>query len=186
MLVRFLCTHVASFCLFAFFPSPNAGIAQQASEAGAGSQTDAKRLFREQIAPILVSRCQACHGLKQEGGYSVATPAKLFVAGDSELQPIVGNNLHKSELWRRLISDDESARMPAEAAPLTMDQLAAFRIWIEAGAPVELADQQRSLSAIAITRSVTAPEHYRRPLAIHALAIAYMSHDRSTPLDPPR
>ena len=112
----------------AFTPSPSTGLAQQASEAADMRRTEAKALFREQIAPILASRCQACHGLKQAGGYSVATPAQLFVPGDSELKPVVGTMLQKSELWLRLVSDDASARMPADATPLTQDQLAAFRI----------------------------------------------------------
>jgi hypothetical protein len=128
-------------------------------------------LFQEQIAPILVSRCQACHGVKLEGGYSVATPEKLFSAGDSDATPVVGNELNKSELWRRLVSEDESERMPADAARLTNDQLAAFRSWIEAGAPVEPSDLQRSLTAIAIARVVAAPKHYPRPVAINTLAI---------------
>ena len=172
MLGRFLCTYFAAFCLMAFTPSPSAGLAQQASETADMRRSEAKALFREQIAPILASRCQACHGLKQAGGYSVATPAQLFVPGDSELKPVVGTMLQKSELWLRLVSDDASARMPADATPLTQDQLAAFRIWIEAGAPVELADQNRSMSAIAITRSVVAPEHYQRAVAIHAITIS--------------
>ncbi len=139
---------------------------------GRGQEANAStKLFREQIAPILAARCLSCHGLKQEGGYSVATPAELLVAGDSEAKPIIENDLNKSELWRRLVTENESERMPAESAPLTQDQLAAIRSWIDAGAPVEPTDLPRSMSAIAISKVVVAPEHYPRPLAINSLAI---------------
>lgn len=134
--------------------------------------TDSSKLFREKIAPVLTSRCLSCHGAKQEGGYSVATPEQLWVAGDSDAKPIVAKDLHASELWRRLVTEDASERMPAESDALSKDQLAAFRTWIEAGAPIESTDRQRSISAIAIGRTITAPEHYPRPVAINALSIS--------------
>ena len=132
---------------------------------------EATVLFREKIAPVLASRCLSCHGVKIEGGYSVATPAALFTAGDSEAKPIVANDLSQSELWRRLVTEDKAERMPENAAPLTKEQLADFRTWIEAGAPIEPSDQQRNMAAIAVSRTVVAPEHYARPIAINALAI---------------
>ncbi len=129
------------------------------------------KLFREQVAPILASRCLTCHGEKQEGGYSVATPAALFVAGDSEAEPVVENDLNKSELWRRVVTEDVSERMPPDAAPLTRDQLAAIRAWLEAGGKVEPSDLQRSISSIGLARVVAAPEHYPRPMAVNTLAL---------------
>ena len=132
---------------------------------------EATVLFREKIAPVLASRCLSCHGVKIEGGYSVATPAALLMAGDSEAKPIVANDLIQSELWRRLVTEDKSERMPENADPLTKEQLAAFRSWIEAGAPIEPSDQQRNMAAIAMSRAVVSPEHYPRPIAINAFAI---------------
>ncbi|MDX1930769.1 MAG: c-type cytochrome domain-containing protein [Pirellulaceae bacterium] len=131
---------------------------------------EASQVFREQIAPILASRCLTCHGDKQEGGYSVATPSQLFTAGDSDAKPIVANELAKSELWRRLVTEDQAERMPEDSAPLTKPQLAAFRSWIEAGAPIDASDQKRSIAAIAVARVIVAREHYPRPLPINVLA----------------
>lgn len=148
---------------------------------GHGQQVpEASQVFREQIAPILASRCLSCHGEKQEGGYSVATPSQLFTAGDSEAKPIVANKLAESELWRRLMTEDKSERMPENSAPLTKSQLAAFRAWIEAGAPIEASDQQRSTAAIAVARVIAAPEHYPRPLTINALGIDQPANSPAT------
>lgn len=162
MLVRF-CAVSITFCSIAVLVS-----------AAHGQETNAaSTVFREQIAPILASRCLSCHGEKEEGGYSVATPAHLFAAGDSESIPIVAKELDKSEFWRRLVTEDTSERMPEKAAPLTSEQLAAVRLWIEAGAPVEEADRQRSISAIAVARTVRAPDHYPRPMPVNTIAISH-------------
>jgi len=129
------------------------------------------KIFRERIAPVLTARCQACHGSKTEGGYSVATPAKFLTAGDSEAVPVVPSKLDESELWRRLISEDDSERMPVDSDPLSAAQLAAVKAWIEAGAPIEEADLGRAMAELTIATRVAAPEHYPRPLAVHALAL---------------
>jgi len=185
MLVRLFCTCITTFC--SIFWTASAACGQESNKSSASARieearAEATKLFREQIAPILAARCISCHGVKQEGGYSVATPAKLFVAGDSEAKPIFENDLNKSEFWRRLVTEDTSERMPEDAAPLTKEQLAAFRTWIESGAPVEPSDQQRSMSAIAIAKVVMAPEHYPRPMAINALATSNLriSNDAET------
>ena len=143
----------------------------QAATSAAESTSKPENLFRERIAPILTARCQACHGTKTEGGYSVATPKQFLTAGDSEATPVVPNKLHESELWRRLISEDESERMPTDSDPLSPAQLAAVKTWIEAGAPIDKADLDRALVELTIATLVAAPKHYPRPLAVHALAL---------------
>ena len=92
-------------------------------------------------------------------------------AGDSELSPIVAKQPDQSELWRRLVTDDADLRMPVDAEPLTASQLASIKAWIEAGAPVADEDLGRQLSGLAMAKSVSAPEHYPRPLPVNALAL---------------
>ncbi len=165
-------------CLGAFSMLVSRAAQAQNNPANAGKANaesvvvaDAGKLFRERIAPILTARCQACHGSKTEGGYSVATPRKFLTAGDSEAVPVVPSKLDESELWRRLISKDDSERMPVDAEPLSAVQLAAVKAWIEAGAPIEETDLGRAMAELTIAPRIAAPEHYPRPLAVHALAL---------------
>ncbi len=136
-----------------------------------GKKETGDKLFRERIAPILVARCQACHGAKKEGGYSVATASQLLVAGDSELEPVVAHELDKSELWRRLVAEDDSERMPVDADPLTASQLAVVKAWIESGATIAKEDLSRPLASLALPTNTVAPEVYPRAIPVNALAV---------------
>ncbi len=189
MLIRLIITLFAMVSWFGFISPMQHGLSQDSRGAekptlpsaeqpaeypAVSSILDAEKraMFREHIAPILAARCLNCHGVKQDGGYSVATPALVFQPGDSDLQPITAKELDRSHLWIRLTTTNESERMPSESAPLPDEQLQLFSRWIKAGAPVDPADAQRSLAAIAASRVMVAPEHYLRPLPINALGLS--------------
>ncbi len=142
------------------------------------SVASAEKLFRDQIAPSLVTHCLVCHGgEKTEGGYSVASFNNLLKAGDSEAVVITPGEVVRSELWRRLTTADPGERMPVDAPALSSTQLAAMRAWIEAGAPLTKTDRDRPLIELATTTRVVAPEHYPQPIAIHDLAIRSRSNE---------
>jgi cytochrome c551/c552 len=135
-------------------------------------------LFANSVAPVLVSRCLACHNEdKSEGGYSLSSIAKLFSGGDSEQPAITAGELGKSELWQRLIATDKSFRMPSEGEPLNPVELKAIEAWIASGARISDAYREKSLAEIAVMRRVHAPPVYPRPMAIHALRIGKLPND---------
>ncbi len=131
--------------------------------------------FRKSIAPILLARCQPCHGPEQaEGSYRVDSFARLNHSGDSEEAPIVTGDAAASELWRRLTSDDPDERMPAESDPLPAEQIAAVRMWIAQGARFDADDPNATLALILpIERHPPAPEQY--PFAAPIAALAFNS-----------
>lgn len=91
--------------------------------------------FLLDVWPILEARCIQCHGPdKQKGDLRFDTRAGLF-GEDSEYPPVVPGDLEASEMWFlvNLPADDVDV-MPAEGDPLTADQLAVLREWIEGGA----------------------------------------------------
>ena len=111
--------------------------------------------FRKDIAPLLIDNCLACHGPKKaEGGLRIDSFERVMKPADSELATITANNLEDSELYRRLITDDESERMPLDSDPFTAEQLDLFKRWIEEGANYDADDPTLSLAAI-----VPAPVH---------------------------
>ncbi|MDZ4849918.1 MAG: c-type cytochrome domain-containing protein [Pirellulaceae bacterium] len=130
--------------------------------------------FRSDIAPILVDSCLACHGPKKaEAGYRVDTYEELLKAGDSGELPIATSPDHVSELLRRIISDDESERMPAENEPLTPEQIELVKTWIAAGGKFDGEDASQTLAlVIPPAQYADPPEVYSQAIPITATAFS--------------
>lgn len=91
--------------------------------------------FAITIQPLLAKRCYACHGPdKQEGGLRLDQRETLIAEADSGEKPVVPGDSEHSELLRRVLSEDESERMPPEGTPLKSGEIAALRQWINEGA----------------------------------------------------
>lgn len=122
--------------------------------------------FRSDIAPILLDSCLACHGPKKaEGGYRVDTYDQLLKAGDSGELPIAASPEEASELLRRICSEDESERMPAESEPLATEQIELFKRWIAAGAKFDGQIASQSLEL------VVPPAQYADPPKVYNQAV---------------
>jgi len=86
--------------------------------------------FQQEIAPLLKARCVPCHGpAKQEGKLNLALPAGIKRGGEHGAA-IVGHDLEKSRLWKRVAAGE----MPVDQ-PLSADEQALLRRWILAGVP---------------------------------------------------
>jgi hypothetical protein len=98
------------------------------------------RLFVDQIAPILRTRCLTCHGQrKQESGLRLDQASGLGAGGDRG-ETVVAGDPAASWLYRALDPNDDELQMPPDGPPLTAEELSAVRQWIEMGAtwPPEL------------------------------------------------
>ncbi|MEZ6092000.1 MAG: DUF1549 domain-containing protein [Pirellulaceae bacterium] len=92
-------------------------------------------LFNDEIRSLLAERCFACHGPDdQEAGLRLDTAEAATAELDSGAKAIVPGDLASSELLVRVMSDDESLRMPPDGPPLSKQQIDGLRRWIEAGA----------------------------------------------------
>ena len=104
--------------------------------------------FRKQIAPILLTKCFGCHNVQTaEGAYRMDSFAQLSKAGDSDESPLVPGNL-ESELLRRITSDDEDERMPAESDPLPQKTIQLIKRWIGQGAKYDAESINAPLASI--------------------------------------
>lgn len=101
--------------------------------------------FNRDIRPLLADRCFTCHGpdaAKREADLRLDVSAgdqSLFEVRDGQ-RVIKPGDPEASELWKRLITDDPSLRMPppeSEKQPLTEAQRALVRQWIQQGAAFE-------------------------------------------------
>ena len=91
--------------------------------------------FINDIHPVLVERCYACHGGgKQKGGLQLDSREGVLKGGKSG--PVVVEGDHAaSVLIERVTTDDEFDRMPPEGPRLSDAQVQALREWIDAGLP---------------------------------------------------
>ncbi len=90
--------------------------------------------YLRDVKAVLRERCFACHGaLKHEAGLRVDTVVALRKGGDSGAA-IEPGDAAASLLVERIAAADESYRMPPEGHPLSAEQIAAFRAWIDQGA----------------------------------------------------
>src|SRR5215218_2786244 len=95
--------------------------------------------FNREIRPILSNKCYACHGPddgKREAGLRLDNARIATSKLESGVVAIVPHKPEASELIRRVTSSDEEKRMPPVkfGKPLSKDEIAALRKWIEQGA----------------------------------------------------
>jgi len=86
--------------------------------------------FAHDVLPILRDRCATCHtGDARKGGLSMDTRAGLIKS-----EAVVPGKSDESELIYRVTSEDRLERMPPKGDPLTHNEIAVLRTWIEQGA----------------------------------------------------
>lgn len=95
--------------------------------------------FARDIRPILSEYCFHCHGPDEEhreAKLRLDTKDALFADNDG-MTPVHPGNLEKSEVWYRIITDDEDDLMPPPESKkaLTPQQKNLVKAWIESGAP---------------------------------------------------
>lgn len=128
--------------------------------------------FSRQIAPILLEKCQACHGMQDpKGGYQVLNYSLVMKAGESESASVTAGKPDESEVLNLISSTDADVRMPKDADPLSAAEIALVKRWIAEGAKYDAADPNAPLASIAPKPAEPEPPAtYRRPLAITAVA----------------
>ena len=130
--------------------------------------------FRSQIAPILLENCVACHNAKKaEGGYRLDAFSEISKPGDSGTEPLKKTGDESGELIRRLTSTDEYERMPPESEPLSGDQIALIRSWVDAGGMFDGEDPAELLPFLIPPPTYPKPpKEYRSPVQVSALAFS--------------
>jgi hypothetical protein len=92
--------------------------------------------FAQDILPVMEASCLSCHGADvQLGKLDLRTRESALRGGDHGAAFVPGN-AEGSKLFRMIAGLEEPA-MPMGLDPLTADQIAAFRAWINQGAQWE-------------------------------------------------
>ena len=93
--------------------------------------------FAHEIVPLLRENCAKCHtGQKKEGRLSLNTRESLLAGGELGAVVAVGKS-ERSELIKRVMSDDPDERMPPKGPRLSAADIGRLKAWIDAGLPWE-------------------------------------------------
>ena len=130
--------------------------------------------FMNDVAPVLVQRCTACHGSKNpKGDYRLYSFDSLVKPGGSDQAPVVAGKPEESELFLRITETEKSRRMPPGDEPLSAREIEAIRRWIAQGAKFDGKDRTAALQSILPPRKHPEPPlAYRAPVPIFALAFS--------------
>ena len=128
--------------------------------------------FKNEIAPVIVARCIACHGQQEpKGEYQLHNYESLMKGGASG-SALVAGKPDDSEIVRLIESTDADERMPKEAEALSAEQIALVRRWVAAGAPFDGPDPKAPLASMLPAR-VHADPPAAYPAAVPITALAF-------------
>jgi WD40 repeat protein len=126
-----------------------------------------------EIAPILVAKCEACHGAKKaESNYRLDTFESLMRAGDFGLPPVTAGDLENSELHRLITAEDAVERMPNNGSRIDDAEIERIAHWILEGAKFDGQDVAAPLRG-QIPSDIphpAAPKQYPTAIPITAMA----------------
>ncbi len=92
--------------------------------------------FNSEIKPILNKKCITCHGgVRQKANFSLLFRSDALLPTKSGKRAIIPGDPERSELIRRITSNDPEERMPYRNDPLTSKEIDVLRRWIKQGAP---------------------------------------------------
>src|SRR3954471_7880190 len=91
--------------------------------------------FTKEIQPIFANRCYECHGeKKQKSGFRLDEKKVAFAGGESGKAAIIPGQSSESGLIKHITSIDKDEKMPPKGEPLSADQIALLKAWIDGGA----------------------------------------------------
>lgn len=91
--------------------------------------------YNTEVKPLLNKYCISCHGgVKQSGGFSLLFQEEAFAPTQSGIPAIIPGHPDKSEMIKRLHSNDPEERMPYKENPLSKEEIEILTRWIKQGA----------------------------------------------------
>ena len=90
--------------------------------------------FKRQIEPIFARNCYQCHGAKKMMGQLRLDSRELVLKGGVSGPSLIQGDSKQSLLMKRILGENNLARMPMGGDPLKSAELALIRRWIDQGA----------------------------------------------------
>ena len=130
-----------SIALVTIGASAAIGVAAQAPDRAPASSR--KIVFAADVQPILEQRCLSCHGETKQSSLDLRS-RETALAGGVKGVDLVPGSAEQSRLFR-LISGTEQPAMPRSGGPLSADEVATIKAWIDQGAEWQTAESTSQL-----------------------------------------
>lgn len=132
--------------------------------------------FLNDVAPILVQKCIACHNAKKaESRYDLTTFNRLAKGGQQGAEITLEPGQPDESRLVELIRLDGVPRMPHKQAPLASEAIALIERWVKEGARYDGENPEEDWVALLHRRrseSVVVPERYTTAVPIAAVAFS--------------
>jgi WD40 repeat protein/mono/diheme cytochrome c family protein len=126
--------------------------------------------FAKSVAPIFAQRCVACHNARTaKGRLNMETYANLMKGGESG-EVVLAHKSADSNLQMQI----EAGEMPKDADPLTPEQQAVVKKWIDTGARLDAGVSATAQLITIMPKPIQPPppEAYRVPVPVMAVAFS--------------
>jgi uncharacterized membrane protein/mono/diheme cytochrome c family protein len=119
------------------FPEWIGGSSEATATTKKITSLDSADIFADAVMPIFKAKCVSCHNVQKKKGDLILTSFAELIKGGKEGVAVVAGNLEKSSIYQRItLPADDKKFMPAEGKkPLTAQQIAIIKWWIEKQAP---------------------------------------------------
>ena len=95
------------------------------------TKSENELLFENKIAPLISNHCLECHdSANREGKLDLTKKALAFAGGKRDGHGVVAGKAEESAIWKSVVEDE----MPEDRDPLSDEEKAALKQWIEGGA----------------------------------------------------
>lgn len=110
---------------------------EQTTTAKKITSLDSADIFADAVMPIFKAKCVSCHNMQKKKGELILTSFADLMKGGKEGAAVVAGSIEKSSIYQRItLPADDKKFMPAEGKkPLTAQQIAIIKWWIEKQAP---------------------------------------------------
>jgi len=124
---------LAAICVIGCVLGISGGHVVTAQNAPPAAQTQPSVDFSRDIEPIFKAQCYSCHGSEQSlSGLRLDDPDAALKGGYSGAVILPGDSANSRLI--KLVSGLDKIKMPMGGAPLTQEQIAFLRAWIDQGA----------------------------------------------------
>src|SRR6516162_11497644 len=113
--------------------------------------------YEKDVEPILVKKCIVCHSGKELKGNLDLDSYESLMKGGKKGKEVVPGKSEKSRLYKSAGKISRPFMPPKEAKPLTPEELATIKLWIDQGAKAPTGPRVRVAAVVGVPPPIVHP-----------------------------
>ena len=111
------------------------------------TQAEGPDVYLKDVKPLLAKHCVSCHGAERPKAGLRLDTAERAIRGNDGGPSVVPGKARESPLYLAILGEGDGARMPYKRPPLSTEQVAILKNWIDSGAAAP-ADETLSIPPV--------------------------------------